>query len=175
MLFPLHCRGPSVYLHCTLLFYFILNPHRGYAYWLRKGQTDIDVREHGWTCLLHMPHQESTPQPRYVPQLWVQPVTFQCLGRHSNCWAPWPGLKSTLLNALILCRAGAPGALWCAPVKTTGRQCCVHLWFHTGFGGGSVSTPLLGQFPRKSLRIALERQHHLSYCKALAPEQVGTN
>ena len=44
------------------------------------------MEKHQISCLLSTPNQGSGPQPRYVPWLGIEPVTFQFAGQH---WIHW--------------------------------------------------------------------------------------
>ena len=51
----------------------------------REKERNSNMKEkHGSVASLHIPHQGSNPQPKYVPWLGMEPTTFWCTGRHSN-------------------------------------------------------------------------------------------
>ena len=51
----------------------------------RERERNINVREKHRSVASHVhPNQGSTPQPRFVPWLEIEPSTFWCMGKRSN-------------------------------------------------------------------------------------------
>ena len=67
--------------HMVILFYFTDSREREGK---RERKRNIDVRETLIGCLPHMPQPRTKPQPKYVPWLGIERVTFLCMEQCSN-------------------------------------------------------------------------------------------
>ena len=75
------------YLGCFIkrfIYLFIFREGKGGR---KRGRETWYVRETMIHCLCHAPNWGPGPQPKYVPWLGIELVTFQFPGRHSCLWA----------------------------------------------------------------------------------------
>ena len=68
----------------------------------RERERNNNMRETSVSCLLHTTNQGPGPQPRHVPWLGIEPVTFQFTSWHSSHWAIPARASSGILEPLFL-------------------------------------------------------------------------
>ena len=66
-----------------------------------RGEGKKKERETSISCLLHTPDLGPGPQPRHVPRMGIEPVTFWFTGWHSIYWAIPARVKRILLIGIL--------------------------------------------------------------------------
>ena len=127
-----------VFFVCLLV--FLLSPERG-----REGEREGEKHQcekHSSVASCTCPHQRPNPQPRHVPLLGIEPVTFPFAGQCPPTEPHQPGRECSCFKEV---HTEVVKSKWAGHLQLTvqgpGNICvCVHAYAYGGEGGRTYAS-----------------------------------